>query len=97
MLNWFRRLTDSDSARLRRLEVAVAQLQDDTAKALYLMSKVQARLGARARKAAEEADSDEVELTTSPQTVPLLSAAAGEPRRMTRDELMARARARGIR
>ena len=98
MWNPWKKLTDTDAARLRRVEARLLSVEDDVTKSLVFCEKINARLRVRARRAADEADQEEEE-SRGDASAPTLSlpAAPTEAHRMTREELMTRARAKGLR
>jgi hypothetical protein len=103
--NALKTLSESDSRRLRRLETAVMEIQDDGEKFLRLAERINARLRGRARRA--DAGSDSVDKPDDGADDHRHSDVADIPRAaslgqseqvvaVNKEELRARARARGL-
>jgi len=90
--NPFRTFRESDSKRLRRLEILVDELGGDVALAQERLVKLDARLRARARRAIDATDDSDVpEQPGKPELVPPTKSV------YSKDELRQMARAKGIR
>ena len=83
-------LSESDSARLRRLEATIVDMGSDLEICLNTIPKINARLRQRAVR---ETDGDGAESEATPES---LSPVKGF-RVVPRDELLARAKAKGLR
>jgi hypothetical protein len=83
-------LSESDSARLRRLEATVVEMGSDLEICLNTIPKINARLRQRAVR---ETNDDGAEPEIVPENLPSVKGF----RAVSRDELLARAKAKGLR